>query len=255
MTRLRDRQLVASRGRGQRRVSLETKWCARWLGIGAGAARRPRPDRRIGLSALVVLICVPALAGCGSIQRTAPAVKEAAVSLSTFPDSYVCHGADGGPGGGAHPEWVTYCPSTNLRVPAHAMVTFTIKQYDTGDRVPNPFGQIRGVVGGVVYVNGQSVREINPADVAHTFTVRPSPGEQGLPTINVPLPGVSEAAPNTELIAGHHYPKPNVVVFRLRTGAPGKYLWNCNMPCGGGKNGLGPPMFTPGYMAGTLTVT
>ena len=196
------------------------------------------------------------LAGCGSAQTKQLAVRKTAVSLSTFPDSYACHGIDGGPGGGAHPEWVTYCGGTNIRVPAHAMVTFTIKQYDGGGPVANPFGQIRGVVGDVIYVNGRPVRQVSPTEVGHTFTVRPSPGaEQGLPAINVPLPAVSADAPDTELIAGHRYPKPNVVVFRLMTGAPGKYVWVCNMPCGGGKYGFGRPMFTPGYMLGTLTVT
>lgn len=248
-------QLVGSRGR-RRRAGLEMRTCGHSLGLGAGPGRRRCPDRPVGFSALLLLICVPLLAACGSAQTAPGAVKRAAVSLSAFPDSYACHGIDGGPGGGAHPDWVTYCGATNIRVPAHARVTFTIKQYDTGGPVPNPFGQIRGVAGDVIYVNGRPVRQVSPTNVAHTFTVRRTLGaDQGLPAINVPLPAVSDTAPNTELIAGHHYPKPNVIVFRLMTGAPGKYVWYCNMPCGAGKDGFGRPMFTPGYMLGTLTVT
>jgi hypothetical protein len=202
------------------------------------------------------LVCLIGLAGCGTSQRTPTVAKKALVSLSTFPDSYVCHGSNGGPGGGAHPEWVTYCPGTNIRVPAHSMVTVIVKQYDTGSRLPNPLDRVRGTVGGMIYVNGKPMRQVNPADVAHTFTIHSFPGaDHALPSINVPLPGVSESAPNIELIAGHRYPKPNVIEFRLMTGTPGKYRWDCNLPCGGGKDGSGRPMFTPGYMAGTLTVT
>lgn len=216
---------------------------------------RMRPDRPISF-ALSLLVCLIGLAGCGASRVMPAAVQKVQVSLSAFPDSYACHGSNGGPGGGAHPEWVTYCPGTNIRVPAQSIVTVTIKQYDTGSRLANPLNQIRGTVGGVIYVNGKSVRQVSPADVAHTFTVHSLPGaKQSLPPINVPLPGVSESAPNTELIAGHRYPKPNVIVFRLMTGKPGKYAWDCNLPCGGGKDGSGRPMFTPGYMAGTLTVT
>ena len=67
------------------------------------------------------------------------------------------------------------------------------------------------------------------------------------------------SAPNTVTIAGEQYPKPNVIMFRFRTGAPGLYIWHCYVPCGtglaGNQEGFGGPMSTVGYMSGTLTVT
>jgi hypothetical protein len=53
-----------------------------------------------------------------------------------------------------------------------------------------------------------------------------------------------------------------VIVFKFKTGAPGKYVWHCYVPCGsglagegvGGQEGFGGPMATTGYMAGTVTV-
>ncbi len=62
------------------------------------------------------------------------------------------HGSDGG----AHPDWVSYGPSTNLHVPAHALVTVTIRQYDSGDRITNPyFAKVHGTLGGTMTVNGK----------------------------------------------------------------------------------------------------
>jgi hypothetical protein len=218
-----------------------------------------RSERHVLSAALPLLISLVLMAGCGASTTTAKqaaVTRTGSVTMSAFPDSFVCHGSNGGPGGGAHPEWVTYCPGTDIRVPAHAMVTMTIKQYDTGDSIPQGLVALRGTVGGVIEVNGKPVSRVDPANVAHTFTVRPIAGaEDGLPSVNVPLPGVPASAPSTELIAGHHYPKPVVIVFRLKTGAAGKYSWYCNLPCGGGKDGFGRPMLTHGYMAGTLTVT
>lgn len=187
------------------------------------------------------------------------------ITLSTFPDSYACHGSNGGPGGGPHPEWVTYCPSTSIKVPAYSTITVTIKQYDSGGTVHNPFfSYVKGTVGNVMFLNGKPISHANPEEIGHTFTVQTPPdlNETQL-FINVPLPGVAENAPTTEHIAGHEYPAPNVIVFKFRTGAPGSYVWHCYVPCGenlagegiGGQDGFGGPMATTGYMAGTLTVS
>ena len=187
------------------------------------------------------------------------------IDLSAFPDSYACHGSNGGPGGGPHPEWVTYCPSTSIKVPAYSTITVTIRQYDTGGAVHNPFfAQVRGTVGNVMYLNGKPMQQVSPEEIAHTFTIQTPPNaNQTQLFVNVPLPGVSEKAPNTEHIAGQEYPAPNVIVFKFKTGGPGRYVWHCYVPCGeglageglGGQEGFGGPMATTGYMAGTVTVT
>jgi len=225
------------------------------------------------LVTLVVLLLVFAglvegtrsVKGLGYEPAAVAATTGPNISLSTFPDSYACHGSNGGPGGGPHPEWVTYCPSTSIKVPAYSTITVTIKQYDTGSTVHNPFfAQVRGTIGDVMYVNGKPLREINAEEIGHTFTIQTPPNtHQAQLFVNVPLPGVSEKAPETEHIAGHTYPVPNVIVFKFKTGAPGKYVWHCYVPCGeglagegfNGQEGFGGAMATTGYMAGTVTVS
>jgi hypothetical protein len=202
--------------------------------------------------------------GLGYEPAAVAATTGPSISLATFPDSYACHGSNGGPGGGPHPEWVTYCPSTTIKVPAYSTITVTIRQYDTGGTVHNPFfARVKGTVGNTMLVNGKPVTEVNPEEIGHTFTIQTPPDVKETQLfVNVPLPGVSEKAPTTEHIAGHEYPAPNVIVFKFKTGAPGKYVWHCYVPCGsglagegvGGQEGFGGPMATTGYMAGTVTV-
>ena len=82
----------------------------------------------------------------GTTSTTQGQVRHAYIHLSTYPDSEQgFHGPDGGP----HPDWVTYGPHTDLTVPAHALVTVTIDQYDGGERITNPyFARVHGTVGG-----------------------------------------------------------------------------------------------------------
>jgi hypothetical protein len=205
---------------------------------------------------------VRAIDGLGFEPPAAAATEGASVTLSVFPDSHPCHGnGSGAPGGGANPGWVTFCPTTTIRVPAYSTVTVTIKQYDTATPLHNPFfARVIGTIGGVAYVNGRPVRQISPDGPGHTFTIQtpPNPGEFQL-FVSVPLTGVPNTAPNVVTIAGEQYPKPNVIVFRFRTGAPGQYIWHCYVPCGAGlagnQAGFGGPMATIGYMSGSLTVT
>jgi hypothetical protein len=213
-----------------------------------------------------LVLGVRALSGLGYEPPAQASTTGANVTLSVLPDSYVCHGSTtGAPGGGANPAWVTYCPSTSIKVPAYSTVTVTIEQYDTATTLHNPFfAQVRGTVGNVMYVNGRPFRRINPTAPGHTFTIQTPPNTSEFPLfVNIPLMGVPGNAPNTVTIAGHKYPKPVVTVFRFKTGAPGQYVWHCYVPCGtglagdgaGGQNGFGGPMATTGYMSGTLTVT
>lgn len=201
------------------------------------------------------------LSGLGYEPAALGATTGPNIALSVFPDSYVCHGSNGGP----HPEWVTYCPSTSIKVPAYSTITVTIKQYDSSTTLHNPFfSQVSGTVGNVMYLNGKAVQRVAPDALGHTFTIQtpPDPSETQL-FVNVPLPGTPDNAPNAVTIAGQQYPKPQVIVFTFRTGKPGQYIWHCYIPCGtglagegiGGQNNFGGPMATTGYMAGTITVT
>jgi hypothetical protein len=132
-----------------------------------------------------------------------------------------------------------YMPSTNLVLPAQALVTITIVNQDLGDTplpAGSPFRQVTGTTGGVAYVDGHAYRALNVSQVAHTFTI-PQLG------VNVPIPG--------DVPAGQ---KGVTVTFSFRTGNAGTYLWRCMDPCGSGLSGWDGPMAMPGYMQGTLTL-
>lgn len=172
------------------------------------------------------------------------------VNLATYPDSMAGeHGADGG----AQPGWVSYGPTTDLTVSAHSLVTVTVRQYDGGETITNPyFAQVHGTIGGTMTVNGKTVTKVDPTAVGHTFTLHAAPTSQTPLFVSVPLPAVPDSAP---IAPGSRYPRPIVVRFSFMTGTPGKYVWNCEFPCGDGTYAkFGGPMATRGYMSGTLTV-
>lgn len=139
---------------------------------------------------------------------------------------------------GMQKDWPAYSPNS-LVVPAHSLVTVTIRNYDLGDTPllnGMPFASVQGVIGGAATADGQKYTALAPAKVAHTFTVQ----QLG---INVPIPG--------DAPAGKSYVE---VSFTFRTGAAGLYYFRCFDPCGTGAIGWQGPMVTKGYMLGTLVV-
>jgi hypothetical protein len=51
------------------------------------------------------------------------------------------------------------------------------------------------------------------------------------------------------------YPEdPQKIEVTFITGDPGKYVWNCEFPCGDMYQEFGGPMQTRGWMAGTFEV-
>jgi hypothetical protein len=164
-----------------------------------------------------------------------------------------------GPNYGGNPDWVSYLVqdgdgnwvhSTNLELPAHSLVRVTIHQYDTATGLRNPFfARPQGTVGGVIEVDGRRVDVIDPSLTSHTFAV-PQLG------VFVPLPGVADDAENQcgaapcTLAQAHR-----TITFTFRTGAPGRYRWQCFVPCAAGFiAGFGGPMQKFGYMDGYLNV-
>jgi hypothetical protein len=177
-------------------------------------------------------------------------LPHAFLKLATYPDSMAGeHGKDGG----AHPDWVSYGPTTSYRVPAHALVTITIDQYDGGEKITNPyFAKVHGTVDGTATVNGKKITQTDPDSVGHTFTIHAAPTNQDPMYVSVPLPAVPDDRP---VAKGSMYPRPNVVTFSFITKGPGTYVWNCEFPCGDGYYAkFGGPMSTRGYMSGTFTV-
>jgi hypothetical protein len=139
---------------------------------------------------------------------------------------------------GMQQDWPAFSPN-NLVLPAHSLVTVTVRDYDMGDTpLPegSPFTTVQGIVGGVAYADGHAYSALAPEKIAHTFTMPQL-------NINVPLPG--------DTTTGKPY---GVVTFTFRTGAPGIYYFRCMDPCGTGSNGWQGPMLTKGYMLGFMTV-
>ena len=214
--------------------------------------------------ALTVLVGVGFVVLMGFLLHQRPAPAAAAVPepgsvvarhvhlhLSTYPDSLAGeHGKDGG----AEPDWVSYGPTTTLKAPRDSLVTVTISQYDGGEAITNPwFARVHGTVGGTETVDGRTVTHVDPAAIGHTFTIHAAPTAQDPLFVSAPLPAVPDDAP---LAKGSAYPKPIEVTFTFRTKGPGKYVWNCEFPCGDGTYAkFGGPMSSRGYMSGTLTVT
>jgi hypothetical protein len=158
-----------------------------------------------------------------------------------------------------NPNWVSYLVkdsegewvhSTRFTLPAHTLVKVTILQYDTATGLRNPFfARPQGTSGDVIQVDGETVDVIDPDSTSHTFAV-PQLG------VFVPLPGVADKAKNQcaaapcTLAQAHR-----TISFTFRTGAPGRYRWQCFVPCAAGFiAGFGGPMQRFGYMDGYLNV-
>jgi hypothetical protein len=155
----------------------------------------------------------------------------------------------------SHPDWVSYLVRTNgkwvhstiYKVPAHSIVHVTILQYDGASGLRNPFlSQVQGTVGGTMTVDGKTANAIDPEEASHTFVI-PQLG------VFVPLPGVPEEAKNQCEFAPCEGAAHRTITFSFRTGAKGRYRWQCFVPCAAGWiDGFGGPMQTLGYMDGFI---
>lgn len=164
-----------------------------------------------------------------------------------------------GPNYSGNPNWVSYLVkdsggewihSTSFKLPANTLVRVTILQYDTATGLRNPlFARPQGTTGNVIQLDGETVDVIDPDLTSHTFAV-PQLG------VFVPLAGVADNAKNQcaaapcTLAQAHR-----TITFTFRTGAPGRYRWQCFVPCAAGFiAGFGGPMQRFGYMDGYLNV-
>ena len=163
-----------------------------------------------------------------------------------------------GPAKAPHPDWVSYLVrdqhgewqrKTVFTLPANAVVHVTIYNFDGASGLRNPFlGQPQGLVGPEM-VDGKAIKVMPPDEPSHTFAV-PALG------ILVPIAPVADNAKNPcgyapcPLSAAHR-----TITFTFRTGKPGRYRWQCFVPCAFGfEYGFGGPMQTVGYMDGFLNV-
>jgi hypothetical protein len=183
---------------------------------------------------------------------------------------------------GDNPGWVKYWPTTSLVLPAHALVTIKIMNFDSATTLLNNFyAQPQGTVDAatgqqnVMLVNGpggtsgkalnnQLLATQDPTAVSHTFTIHSIPNaNQPWLYVSVPITGVNVCDPSQPNVQPPDCANaddagmpdtPVVTEFSFMTGDPGQYIWQCFDPCGANYNGFGGPMATRGYMSGTLTV-
>jgi hypothetical protein len=185
-------------------------------------------------------------------------VRPPTVRASGAPQAHVTLQTVASIGFGPHPDWVSYLVknpaghwqhSTVLTVPAHALVRFTIYQYDTATGLRNPYwGGPRGIVG-EMSIDGTPVATLDPDLASHTFAI-PELG------VSVPLKGVADDAKNQCSVAPCTLAQAhNTITFTIRTGKKGTFRWQCFVPCGAGFIlGFGGPMQSVGYMDGYLVV-
>jgi hypothetical protein len=183
----------------------------------------------------------------GSATVNGQTLQHVSLAFNTYPDSTgMINGQPIHPGG--NPDWPAYGPTNQFQVPAHTLVSVTIRQYDSGGSLNNPFfATVRGTVGNVATINGKVVHSIDPNNVGHTFTVRGVPGTDPAFFLSVPLPAV----PGDNQSDNGQYES---VTFSFVSGSKGTYAWNCEYPCGTQVAGFGGPMSAFGFMSGFIHV-
>lgn len=183
----------------------------------------------------------------GTVVVNGVTMPHVTLQFQTYPDSTgSVNGVAIHPSG--NPSWPAYGMTNQFQVPAHALVTVSVRQYDSGGALNNPwFATVRGTVGGTARVDGKVVKAIDPNNVGHTFTVRGSPGTDPGFFLNVPLPAVGG---DNQTDNGKYH----TVVFSFISGSKGLYAWNCEFPCGVMLASFGGPMSAYGFMSGFINV-
>jgi hypothetical protein len=207
-----------------------------------------------------------AASGNGTSNVNGANLKHVTLSLQTFPASpyedpdWLAKNYPGGvdngmpvPPAGDNQDWVTYWPTTTFQVPAHAVVTIRLENYDGKSTLLNDFyGKVQGTIGNTATVDGKTVSSIKSEDASHTFTIHSIPSSaQDWLYVSVPITGVDDNAPADDFGMPN---TPVVTEFSFVTQGPGHYIWQCFDPCGSGFDGFGGPMSTKGYMSGTIDV-
>ena len=192
----------------------------------------------------------------GTQEVNGQTVQHVSLAFNTYPDSTgTVDGKPVHPNG--NPSWPAYALSNQFQVPAHSLVTVTIRQYDSGGSLNNPwFAKVSGTVGGVAAFTSPDGKttvsnHIDPDNVGHTFTMRGAPGVDPNFFLSVPLP-TNENLPNDDdnPDAGQYY----TVKFSFMSGSKGVYAWNCEFPCGQMVASFGGVMGAYGYMSGYVHV-
>ena len=142
-------------------------------------------------------------------------------------------------------------------MPAHALVTVTVRQYDSGGSLNNPwFANVRGTVGGTATVTdpGRQDPDGHPLGPEqrrpHLHHAR---GPRGRPRL---LPERA-AADQREPADDQPTRTPGSTTrstFSFMSGSKGTYAWNCEFPCGSMVASFGGVMGAYGFMSGFVHV-
>ena len=192
----------------------------------------------------------------GTAQVNGQTLPHVSLAFQTYPDSTLA--VDGKPvHPNGNPSWPAYGFTNEFQVPAHALVTVTIRQYDSGGALNNPFfAKVAGTVGNTATITEpsgktQTVSSWDPNNIGHTFTMRSAPGVDSNFFLNVPLPTNSDLPTgSSNQDEGDHY----TVTFSFISGSKGVYAWNCEFPCGSMVASFGGVMGAYGYMSGFVHV-
>ena len=197
---------------------------------------------RIAAAAATFALVGLVAAGCGQQQAAGNASAAAPKPTKVSMNLEVVNG-----GNAQHSDWPFFSqdgknplPAT-FKLPANAVVTLTIKNYDDGGGdVPAAYAKVTGTVGNTETVNGTQESSFKASGViAHTFTVA------GL-NLNIPLIAATDQGSTVV---------PSVTVVTFKTPAKsGTYTWQCMQPCGTGSDGWGGTMATAGWMTGSLQI-
>ncbi len=192
----------------------------------------------------------------GTAQVNGQTLQHVALHFQTYPDSTgSVDGKQIHPSG--NPSWPAYGFTNQYQVPAHALVTVTVQQYDSGGSLNDPFfAKVAGTVGGTATFTTPSGKTTvanhwDPNNIGHTFTMRSAPGVDSNFFLNVPLPtnaNLPTGSSNDD--AGQHY----TVTFSFISGSKGVYAWNCEFPCGSMVASFGGVMGAYGFMSGFVHV-
>ena len=122
-------------------------------------------------------------------------------------------------------------------VPAHSLVHITVYNFDGASGLRNPFlSQVEGTVGGDMRLNGKTTKVVDPDDSSHTFY---GPAVRGLGADQGRCRRREEPVRGDALLADKAH---ETITFTIRTGKPGRYRWQCFVPCAAGFiDGFGGP--------------
>jgi hypothetical protein len=187
---------------------------------------------------VVVLATLMILLGAPVMRNWSPSGRVAAASSA--PTTHLTLDILPVRPGGPATSWPAYMATSSTTLPANALVTVTIRNFDLGDdSLPagSPLLSVQGTTTGNATADGKPFTSLDADHIAHTFTI---------PQLHLNVPISGDPVGDANFVT---------VTFSFRTPAKaGTYTFQCYVPCGTGDNGFNGPMSARGFMRGQLTI-